>query len=449
MSKTLYRFAALALVAPVLLSGCSSTTNSVAPSVTAPASGGASSPATSQATLGPKITLTYWTHTFGPMNDENKKLITQFEQQNPNITVDYSVIPNDQFFTKMLTAISTGTGPDVFNMSSTYIPSYLTSNVVSAVDPSAFGYSSQADLQNGWASGAFNLVTQGGQVYGIPDEYDVSALAINKAQFVAAGLDPSKPPQTWADVMLDSQKLVTYKNGQITHRGFDFYYLPNFYWLDFANLSLQYGGHLLSADGTKSAINSPENTLALQWWSDWVYKYKLGGPQYSLKDATNPVSDFTSGSVSMFMIYPWAVSAIQQSPVWKDTEIVPMPQVNPANPVTHVYGYFWMVNKASTQQAAAWKFINFLSSQPDQWLTNAGYIQPKKGWTTSAAAKTFPFLDVWLQSEAEAQPGESSTKMPQIRSVLQNTIETIVSNGTAPAQALSQADGQINTALQQ
>ncbi len=433
----------LVAVVALLLAAC-------APA-SAPAAGTASqAPAQSSATASAaaeKVTLTYWTHTFGAMNDLNKKLIADFEKQNPNVTIDYSVVPNDQFFTKMLTAMSTGTGPDVFNMSSTFISSYLASNVVAPVDPSAFGAKSQADLENGWTKGAFDLVTSDGKVYGIPNEYDVSAMALNKALFQAAGLDPNSPPKTWDDVIKYSRALVKTQNGQITQRGFDFYYLPNFYWLDFGNLSLQWGGHLLTPDGKASAINSPENAAALQWWRDFVFQHKLGGPQYSLKDATNPVSDFTSGKVAMFIVYPWAVSAIKQSPVWKDTAIVPLPQHDPAHPTSHLYGYYWMVGKASKHQAEAWKFVNFLSSHPDQWLTDVGFIQPKKGWTDSEAAKSFPFLNVWLDSEKIAQPGEQSTKMPQIRTVLQNMIESIMANGTDPKAALAQADQQINAAL--
>lgn len=399
------RFAVAAVgaaVAALVLSACASTAKTSSAQTT---TGTQTSAAAQQS--GQKTTLTFWTHTFDGMNNLNKKLIAEFEQENPNITVDYSVIPNDQFFTKMLTAMSSGTGPDVFNMSSTYIESYLQSGNVAPVDPSAFGYKDLDALKAGWQSSAFSLVTSNNQIYGIPDEYDVSALAINKADFEAAGLDPTKPPTTWDEILTDSQKLLKRgTDGQLTHRGFDFYYLPNFYWLDFANLSLQYGGHLLSADGTKSAIDSPQNEKALQWWADWVHKDKLGGPQYGLNDATNPLSDFTSNSVSMFIVYPWAVSAIEASPVWKDTEIVPLPRVDPANPVTHVYGYFWMVNKIGAHQQAAWKFVDFLSSHPEEWLTDVGYVQPKKGWTNSEAAKKFPFLNVWLNSEKIAQPGE-------------------------------------------
>lgn len=196
---------------------------------------------------------------------------------------------------------------------------------------------------------------------------------------------------------------------------------------------------------------SPQPPAPTPSTSSLIERYwdKLGGPQYSLKDATNPVSDFTSNSVSMFIVYPWAVSALQASPVWKDTEIVPLPQEDPAHPVTHVYGYYWMVNKTSAHQQAAWKFVNFLSSHPQEWLTDVGFVQPKKGWTDSPAAQKFPFLNVWLESQRVAQPGEQSPKMPQIRTILQNMIESMFSNGVSPADALKAANSQINAALGQ
>jgi ABC-type glycerol-3-phosphate transport system substrate-binding protein len=272
-----------------------------------------------------KTTLTFWTHTHPPMVDLNKELIAEFEKQNPDIDIQYTAIPNSDFFTKMLAAMSTGTGPDVFNMSATRITAYLENKMAAPVNPAALGFKNQDELVKAWQPGTLGMVTDGGKVYGIPSEYNVSALVINKKHFHEAGLDPNKPPKTWDELMKYAEKLTVRKGNQIVRRGFDFYYLPNFYWLDFGVLSLQFRGHILNAAGTESVINSKENVAALRFWYDMVHKEKVAGPQYSMKDSTNTMIDFANGSVSMFLCYPWGLGLLQDSPVWKDVVVVPLP----------------------------------------------------------------------------------------------------------------------------
>src|SRR3954470_1536473 len=62
------------------------------------------------------VKLTFWTHTHPPMIELNKKLIAEYEAKHPNVKISYEQIPNTEFGTKMLTALSNGSGPDVINM---------------------------------------------------------------------------------------------------------------------------------------------------------------------------------------------------------------------------------------------------------------------------------------------------------------------------------------------
>lgn len=396
-----------------------------------------------------KVKLTYWTHSHPPMVDLTKELIAEFERQNPGVEVEYTVIPNNQFFTKMLTAMSTGTGPDVFNMSATRIAAYLASDVVLPVIPSAFGFKTQSELENAWVPGTLKMASKDGKIYGIPSEYNVSAMVINAAHFREAGLDPNKPPRTWDELRSYAQKLTVRKGNQIVRRGFDFFYLPNFYWLDFGILLGQQHGHILNEKGTESVINDKAGVAALSMWYDMVYKDKIAGPQYSLKDSTNVMIDFANGSVSMFLAYPWSIGLLKDSPVWKDTVVVPLPQVDPANPVTHCYGYYWMVNKQTEHPELAWRFVNFLASYPQRWLKEVSFIQPRKGWTNLPEAKEFPFIDVWLGEMAKSSFGDMSPNWAEISAAIQRAVEKSIMNGVDPRIALDEAKKEIDAAIKQ
>ena len=65
-----------------------------------------------------------------------------------------------------------------------------------------FGYKEE----NFW-SGALKSCIWNGKVYGVPTNNETMAFIYNKKIFERAGLDPSKPPATWADVVKYSKQI--------------------------------------------------------------------------------------------------------------------------------------------------------------------------------------------------------------------------------------------------
>jgi multiple sugar transport system substrate-binding protein len=191
-----------------------------------------------------KTTIKFWTHTHPPMIAQNKALITQFEAANPDITVDYSIIPNNDFATKMLTSMGTGTGPDVINMDDNQMRAiYIPKGLVQPLDPAAVGYASLDALQKAYIPGALEGSLIDGKVYGFPSEFNVTAFAINTDEFTKAGLDPKSPPKSWDELGTEGQKLVVKNGDTMTQRGFDFLYLhAGWYHNQLGTLMLQTGG---------------------------------------------------------------------------------------------------------------------------------------------------------------------------------------------------------------
>ncbi len=75
------------------------------------------------------------------MVDQNEAMIAEFQAANPDIEVEYEVIPNMEFGTKMLTSMGTGTGPDIINMDENAMRSvYIPRGLVQEVDPVGMGF---------------------------------------------------------------------------------------------------------------------------------------------------------------------------------------------------------------------------------------------------------------------------------------------------------------------
>jgi multiple sugar transport system substrate-binding protein len=384
--------------------------------------------------------LTFWTHTHPPMVDLIKQLIKEYEAEHPNVTVKYEQIPNTEFGTKMLTSLSNGSGPDIINMDDSALRGeYIPKNLLAPIDPSAFGKGSAGEIEEGYVAGTLDGAKgPDGKLYGVPSEFNATAFAINKAHFADAGLDPKNPPKTWDDVGAMGERLVA--KG---HEGFNFVYLHSgWYTQQLQTLLNETGGSILTPDGKGCALTDPKSVQALQIWNDLIRKRKVGDPDTASREATVPFDDFASGRRSMTMIYPWAVAQlkIDDPKRYEDIEVVPLPQVDPSKPSGRWYAYYFAVNRASKQQAEAWKFIRFLASQSERWLTDVNFVQPVKDWETSTAAKeNVPFLDVWAQAYAQGKFDEVAPHYSEVQDAVKAAVERTIFDGAAPEASLKQA----------
>ncbi|HEY3630731.1 MAG TPA: sugar ABC transporter substrate-binding protein [Jatrophihabitantaceae bacterium] len=391
---------------------------------------------------GGKVHLTFWTHTHPPMIALNKQLITEYEKANPNVTIDYQQIPNTDFNTKMLTSLSNGSGPDVINMDDVAIRGdYIPKNLLAPMDSAA-----QATAEGRYLPHTLDGATSAdGKLYGLPTEFNATAFAINKAAFTKAGLDPAKPPKAWDDVAADGQKLIAAGQG-----GFNFLYLSAGQYTQQLQILLnETGGRIVSDDGKKATIAEPAGVQALELWNTLINKDKLGDPHSSTRDATDPFADFEAGKTSMTIMYPWGVGQIKQDnpATFKNMEVVPLPQVDPSKPSGRWYGYYMAVNKASKHQSEAWKFINYVTSQNQRWLTDVNFIQPVKDWASSPAAAKVPFLPVWQQAYQQGRFDEVAPHWAEVQDAIKTAIESTVLDGKSADSTLNQASDTINQSL--
>jgi multiple sugar transport system substrate-binding protein len=402
-----------------------------------------------------KVQIKFWTHTHPPMVDQNNAAIAEFMAANPDIEVQYEVIPNMNFAEKMLSSMGTGTGPDVINMDDNQMrATYIPRGLVQEVDAEALGFGSMDELNAAYIPGAFEGATVDGKVYGLPSEFNVTAFAINTEAFEEVGLDPASPPKTWDEVGTMGQKLVVRDGDTLTRRGFDFLYLhEGWYHNQLGTLLLQTGGRYVDPDGTTVTVNEPEAVEALQIWYDMIYEYKIADPNVASREATVPYQDFIDGKVAMSLMNPWGMGLVTpEAAVYEKYAIVSLPQVDLDKPAAPLYAYYWAVNSQTTddrKREAAFKLVSFLASQPGPWLKNVNFIQPRVDWDKLPEAKEFPFFDVWAGEMLKGQFLPVTPKGPEIDNIMQQTIESSVLTGVPPQEAMDSAATQIEAVLAQ
>ncbi|HEY8597757.1 MAG TPA: extracellular solute-binding protein, partial [Thermomicrobiales bacterium] len=92
-------------------------------------------------------------------------------------------------------------------------PDMVRLQILGGVEFAAKGYLQEINLadfgykpENFW-TGALKSVTWNNKIYGIPTNNETMAFIWNKKVFERAGLDPSKPPATWNDVVTYSKQI--------------------------------------------------------------------------------------------------------------------------------------------------------------------------------------------------------------------------------------------------
>jgi hypothetical protein len=106
---------------------------------------------------------------------------------------------------------------------------------------------------------AFMLNSQeGGKTWGVPFQRSTIVLYWNKDLFKEAGLDPEKPPATWAEQAAFAEKLTKRDaSGNVTQWGIQIPSSGFPYWL-FQALATQNGAMLANQEGNQTFFDKPE-----------------------------------------------------------------------------------------------------------------------------------------------------------------------------------------------
>src|SRR5579859_2432497 len=128
-------------------------------------------------------------------NDEMQSAAADFMAANPNIKVEIEFIDYDSLHDKFVTSMATNPPPyDVIMTDVIWYPEFVKSgyiaDVTSRVTP---------DMLNNAFKTAWNVVTVGGKLWGMPWLLDTKYLYYNEPMLKQAGFD--HPPATWEDLV--------------------------------------------------------------------------------------------------------------------------------------------------------------------------------------------------------------------------------------------------------
>lgn len=182
-------------------------------------------------------------------------LVRRFEAENPALRVRVETVPRRAMPDSVALALAAGRPPDLCELDGTRMPALLASGALS--DWSA-GVADQRDSLNGWEA-----CRVGDALYGMPWRVSPRVLLWNPALFARAGLDSSRAPVTWDELLAAATRLR--RAGRGVHgygmaAGDSGAVLPEFLTYAWSN-----GGSVLSAAADSSRFDSPRNVEALEF----------------------------------------------------------------------------------------------------------------------------------------------------------------------------------------
>ena len=179
---------------------------------------------------------------------------------------------------------------------------------------------------------------------------------------------------------------------------------------------------------------------------------KIGDPKAMNANPGDQGLKFRNGKLAMWECGPWFPKEFQATDqIMKDGYVVvPLPVVEGGKSITMMYGFAWAVNAAASadNKAAAWDFTRFVASKPEDWINRVGVFQPKKGvWTESAAAKTVPYLDIYVADASRARYLVVHENYNEISQAITRAMDKVLLEAGDPKTALDTAAAEINKAI--
>lgn len=367
-------------------------------------------------------TLTYWASNQGASIEVDKKVLQpeldKFEKET-GIKVKLEVVPWADLLNRILTATTSGQGPDVLNIGNTWSASLQSSGALLPFD--AKNFDSVGGKSRFVDSALGSTGVQGQDPAAVPLYSMAYALYYNKKMFQDAGI--AKPPTTWDEVAAAGKKLSKDGKWGIGVEGSN---LSNNIHQVFV-LAKQHGADFFTADG-KADFTSDGAVAAVKQYVDLMATEKIVAPGNAEYAQNQSLSDFAKDKTGMVLWQTASATFKSQGMNEDEWGVAPAP-VPTGTPGTGeqtnsmVAGINLAVFKNTKNLDGSLKFVKFMTSDKEQVLLNKTYGSiPSVKTAQQDPAFNSPSLKVLRDTLAT-----SATALPQVPE--ESQFETVV--GTA------------------
>lgn len=227
----------------------------------------------------------FWTMQLQPdFTDYFNGLIADYEAQNPGVTVRWVDVPWADMQSKILTAVTAGTAPDVVNLNPDFAAQLASRNAWMPLDDKISAADQAVYLPNIWQANTLN-----GQSFGIPWYLTTNVTLHNQALLDEAGVEP---PTTYAE-LAEVARQVKDATGKYA-------YFTTFVPEDSADVLqsfVQMGVDLVDDQG-QAAFDTAAGRAVFQYWTN-LYQQELLPREVLTQGHRRAIELFQAGEVAL------------------------------------------------------------------------------------------------------------------------------------------------------
>lgn len=289
-----------------------------------------------------------------PVEPVANMLVEQFKKIHPDINVKLEVETGDlaQLYT---TQAAAHTLPDVIFTADLFVVPFAKNNITVDMQPLADADKS-FDISDVYENMLGLSRISGKGLYMIPSSFDVVTMYYNKTMFDQAGAPLPKVDWTWDDFIKACQTIKD-KTGNFCMTKDDWNW-----WAAYVPFITGYGGKILSDDGKKVMLSSPETLAGLEAYTDLWKKYNIAQPL----DSDVGGNCFQVGKCATHFTIPGfmnSLRAISPQPFDWDVQVIPS---LPKGKFTGMGTFGFAVTADAQDKQIAWDLVKGMLSKDTQ-----------------------------------------------------------------------------------
>lgn len=295
----------------------------------------------------------FWTMQLQPkFTDYFNDLIADFEAENPDITVRWVDVPWADMQSKILTAVSAGTAPDVVNLNPDFASQLASRNAWMTLDEAVSPEDRATYLPKIWEATTLN-----GESFGFPWYLTTRVTLYNTDLFEQAGL--SEPPTTYAELAKVAQTI----KDETGKYAFFISFVPE----DAADVMqsfVQMGVDLVDEEGN-AAFNTAEGKAVFQYWAD-LYQNELMPREVLTQGHRRAIELYQSGEVAILASSAEFLDSIATNAPTIAEVTASAPQISGKTGKKNVAAMNLVIPKSTDVPEAALKFALYVTNNENQ-----------------------------------------------------------------------------------
>ncbi|MGY5120368.1 ABC transporter substrate-binding protein [Streptomyces sp. 900105755] len=374
---------------------------------------------------GDPVVLTLLSHyASGELKKALQKPVDEWNALHDRVKVRTKAVEFTDLLTTFMVRQAAGQGTDILHPYCLWNGQLVRAGVLRSAPPEH-----AEEIGRGYGAAAAGSASVAGRVYGYPTEMQTYALYYNRRLLREAGVHG--PPRTWPELEEAAYRTARqdrYGNTLVQGFGLSAFDDSTTVGQTLALLNAA-GGRFVSADGRRTAIDSPAGRTVFELERRLVDK-GASAPGVNVYQA------FASGQVAMVISAGWWTANLKalMGPAYRDVGVAPVPLPGAGGRrATLSTGFMLGVNTASRHPDEAWEFLRWLNTEKVRGTTRMSALQASVGSLTGRAddmrrllgAGGDPNLRPFLDALAYAVPEPNVPGAQQAKSLLRKNIEAL------------------------